>query len=151
MEIKTIPAEKAIVKTVRTSLSHIAEAIGDWPTRIWKEVSEHGLQVVGAPVYVYKGCGEDPNQEFELRMCLPVKKHGAYAGEFEKTELKEYRCVETLYVGTMPDLGVKGWGAFMEEAISQKLSIGEESREVYVQWVDFHSPQNQVLLQMEVK
>ena len=150
MEIKTIPAQQAIAKTVRTSLRHIVEAIGDWPTRVWNEVTQHKLQVTGAPVYVYKGCGEDPDQEFELSMCLPVQSHEGYQGAFEKTELGEYRCVESMYVGSMPDMAVKGWGAFMEEAISQKVPFADESREVYVQWIDFHSPQNQVLLQIGV-
>jgi len=148
MQKKTIPAQKAIAQTVHTSLRNIAQAIGDWPTRIWNAAGKNGLQVTGAPVYVYLGCGDDPDQEFELRMCLPVQDHSTYQGEFEKIELSEYNCIESLYIGTMPDLSEKGWGAFMAEAASQNIKLVGEAREVYIQWEDFNSPNNKVLLQM---
>jgi len=150
MEQKVVHSQKVIAKTVRTTLKNIVAAIGDWPTRIWSEVGRNGLQVAGAVVYVYTGCDENPDTEFELKMCMPVVDFDTYHGEFEKLELQEFRCVETLYVGSMPELGSKGWGPFMTEIQQNKIAFVQESREVYLQWVDFHSTQNQVLLQIGV-
>lgn len=151
MEQKTVHSQKAIAKTVRTNLKNIVKGIGDWPTKLWAEVNSKGLQIAGASVYVYKGCDENPETMFDLQMCIPVIDFSTYQGEFEKVELREYTCVESLYVGSMPDLGPKGWAPFMTEVMEKKVAFSSESREVYIKWVDFNSPENQVLLQMGLK
>lgn len=148
MEQKVVHSQKVIAKTVRTTLKNIVAAFGDWPSRIASEISQNGLQIAGASVFVYIGCDENPDTEFELKMCMPVVDFGAYHGEFEKYELQEFRCVETLYVGSMPELGPKGWTPFMTEVMQNKIAFAQESREVYINWVDFHSTENQVLLQI---
>ncbi len=151
MELKHIPAQLAIGKTVRTSLRKIVQGIGDWPTRIWNETQSHKLQVTGAPVYIYRGCGNDPEQDFELQICQPVASLASYTGEFEKIELRALQCFEAVYIGTMPEMSSKGWDPFMMEVAQSGRKTTGEAREVYIQWHDFLSPQNQVLLQMEVE
>lgn len=151
MEQKVIHSQIAIAKTVKTNLKNIVAAIGDWPMKLWGEIGRHNLQVAGASVYVYKGCNENPETEFTLQMCIPVVDLSAYKGEFEKVELQEFPCIESLYIGSMPDLGPKGWHPFMNEAISQKAKFTTESREVYIKWVDFQSSENQVLMQMGIQ
>lgn len=150
MEQKVVHLQKVIAKTVRTTLKNIVAAFGDWPCKIWSDIGQSGLQVAGASVFVYTGCDENPDTEFELKMCMPVVDFDTYHGEFEKFELQEFHCVETLYVGSMPELASKGWGPFMTEIQQNKITFAQESREVYLQWVDFNSPQNQVLLQVGV-
>lgn len=148
MKKKTIPAQKVIAKTVRTSLQNIVSGIGNWPDQIMADTRKNGLSMAGAMVYVYNGCDDSPETIFELQMCLPVVDNAGYKGAFEATELPEYPCLESMYVGSMPDLAIKGWAAFMAEAAGEQTSFSKEGREVYVKWVGFHSPENQVLLQM---
>lgn len=149
MEQKIIPAQKAIAKSVRTTLAHIAAAIGDWPTKLMQEVQAHGLRMAGAPVYIYRGCDENPETEFTLQMCFPVESFDGYTGSFETVELRTYACYEALYVGSMPELSEKGWAPFMQQVLDKKIAWGQESREVYIRWIGFDSPENQVLLQVE--
>jgi|GEM_PF-2115527 len=150
MEKKIMPSQKAIVKTVRTTLKTIVSAFGEWPCKMWAEVEKSGLQVAGAAVFVYRGCDENPDTEFELQMCVPVVDYSAYQGEFEKVELQEFTCLESLFVGSMPDIGPKGWTPFMTEVMQKNIAFTKESREVYIKWVDFNSPDNQVLMQIGV-
>jgi hypothetical protein len=58
--------------------------------------------------------------------------------------------VERLYQGSMPDLGAKGWAPFMDAVFAHNYSITNQAREVYLKWVDFASPLNQVLLQVGI-
>lgn len=151
MEPKVIHSQKVIAKTVRTTLRNIVAAFGDWPCQLFSEINRTGLQIAGASVFVYKGCDENPDTEFELKMCLPVVDFSSYQGEFEKCELQEFNCIETPYVGSMPDLASKGWNPFITEVMQKQIAFSQESREVYIKWVDFNSPENQVLLQIGVK
>ncbi len=148
MKKKIIPAQKALVKTVRTSLKNIVAGIGNWPDQLMADANKNGLSIAGAMVYIYKGCGDNPDTEFELQMCLPVVDCTSYKGAFEAKEIPEFPCVESIYVGSMPDLAQKGWATFMNEAASEHTNFSEEAREVYVQWFGFDSHENQVLLQM---
>lgn len=149
MEQKTIPAQKAIAKSVQTTLKNIAESIGDWPAKLWQESQSHGLRMAGAPVYIYRGCDESPETEFTLQMCFPVESFDEYTGSFEKIELRPYDCYEALYVGSMPEMSEKGWAPFMKQVQEKNITWGQESREVYIRWLGFDSPENQVLLQVE--
>jgi len=151
MEKRIIQSQKAIAKTVRTTLRTIVSAYGDWSCKMWADVGQSGLQVAGAAVYVYKGCDENPDTEFELQMCIPVVDYAAYKGEFEKVELQEFTCLESPFRGSMLEIGPKGWTPFMTEVMQKNIAFTKESREVYVKWVDFNSPENQVLLQIGVQ
>lgn len=151
MKKKIIPAQKALVKTVRTSLQNIVAGIGNWPDQLMADANKNGLSMAGAMVYIYKGFDDKPDTVFELQMCLPVVDYATYHGEFEAKEIAEFSCVESMYVGSMPDLAQKGWAAFMSKASNEQTSFSQEAREVYVKWLGFHSPENQVLLQMGLR
>jgi len=151
MNTKVIPAQKALVKTVRTTLRNIVDGIGNWPDKIMGEASSSGLRIAGAFVYIYKGCDDKIDTEFELQMCLPVVDYSTYQGTLETKVIPEFKCVEKLYVGSMPDLATKGWGAFMGEAALSKPTFTQEGRETYLKWVGFQSQENQVLLQMGIE
>lgn len=110
------------------------------------EAGKQGLTITGPCIFAYEGCDGRPDTEFTLRIGFPVDRESD-PGPFSCRRIPAHDCLATLYQGPISGIG-EAWGRFTPAALAQDLALQSVGREVYVQWIDPHSQDNLVELQI---
>jgi effector-binding domain-containing protein len=105
----------------------------------------------GSPVhFIYHGADGSNTTRFRLVLAVPVAEPPSHVPEpYELFESAPFRCVATDYVGPMRDIK-QGYARLFEAMEEQGLQRTDESREIYVKWIGYDSPDNVTELQIGV-
>ena len=128
---KRIPTQPVLQFSTRTTLPQLGQYALTVFERLQAEAARLGLTVAGAIPWIYTGADGNPETECQLDMALPVTGvNGQTSHEFALTELPEFDCVTTEYVG-----GWEGIPAVYEALIAHihasGLTMTDVCREVY--------------------
>lgn len=140
----TAPAMTVLSKVVRTTFENLEKNIEQFPTEIVQEAVKAGLHPSGPQYWIYKWETCVMQEEFELKICLPVATFGnSFASEkFNLEKLEEYVHVKKTHVGDWAKLG-ESYEALTEEMKSINVELGKTCREVYIN-CDFETPTNNI-------
>lgn len=128
VEVKKVPAQRALVVRASVSLETIKERMGAAFDTLMRHARETGAQFVGPPFVLYP---ETPAGDFPIAVCMPVAP-GAVAGdEVAVEELPAVEAATLLYQG--PYDGMEpSWRRLMEWVGASGRRPAGPVREIYL-------------------
>ena len=119
-------------------------------TKLLETATEARLGQGGPVMFTYFNFQGDPNQTFTAEIGLPIAKEGAPKTEgLYVRKAPKSKCASAIFQGPLPKLG-EAWQSFAAGAAAKGELTGE-SRELYLYFEAFDSPNNIVELQMGLK
>lgn len=140
----TAPAMTVLSKVIRTRFENLEKNIEQFPTEIVQEAVNAGLHPAGPQYWIYKWETCVMEEEFELKICLPVATFGnSFSSDnFKLEKLEEYVHVKKTHLGAWDNLK-ESYEALVDEMKSENIEAGQTCREVYIN-CDFESPVNNI-------
>lgn len=149
IERKRIPASTVIEAVTTLTIPDIPNYADKIIPMLLAEAEGRGMAVTGPCVFTYEGCDGSPDTEFTMRVSFPVDACRGQ-GAFVCTELPAHDCLSTVYRGPMKGIG-PAWSAFTPLALQRGEALLPIGREVYLDWIDQDSADNQVELQIPLQ
>lgn len=146
IECRTIPETTVIEAVATLTIPEIAAYAEKIIPMLMAECEVRGMAVTGACIFTYEGCDGSIDRPFSMRVALPVdacRGEGAFTCE----RIPAHECLSTVYHGPMGGIG-PAWSAFTPLALQKGRALLPVGREVYLNWVDQDSPDNEVELQI---
>lgn len=152
MKIITSNGTSMIAMQLRSTLATINEDVKELPEKLSGDLMPAGILPTGPMMFLYQGVNQDPHNEFDLRIGLPVSSDDAarYKGPYLSFRLEPFQFVETVLYGDLAELGPKAYEPLFAEIEKQGLTMTGFSREVYQNFVDAASPDNETRVQIGV-
>ena len=138
MEFKKVEAQTVFCETMPTTLSKIAQYVGTTPARIMTEATEAGFGRCGPQIWLYEGTTDNPDDEFQLTIAIPVE--GGPQDHPKLQKLDSFYCAETDVKGNWVQFA-SIYSEFIGILMGQKKELTNVCREVYHE-VDFDNPDN---------
>lgn len=153
MHIQTSNSVSIIAVQLRTTLATITNDVGQIPDQLTADLIPAGILPTGPMMFVYEGVTPDPHNQFDLRIGLPVSMADAerYEGPYKSHRLDPFEFVETVLHGDIAQLGPKAYEPLLNEIGKSGLSMTGFSREVYQNFVDYDSDDNETRVQIGVQ
>lgn len=140
MELKTISPILAACKTVKTNLINLGNYVQVIPEKMMTDIAIQGIDVTGAQVWEYFGCDGNPEQEFTLKIAIPVLKSGKNTDNISFENLESYKCLTHTHKGPWSDF--KDVYCTLIAELNQKgYKMNGYTREVYLH-CDFEKQEN---------
>jgi len=138
---------------LRTTLENITSDVGDITQTLAEELVGAGIIPTGPMMFLYDGVDGNPKTEFDLRIALPVSQADAarYDGANSVDRLKPFTFIETVLYGDIAQLGPKAYEPLMVEMQKAGLQPTGFVREVYQNFVDLTSEDNETRVQIGVR
>jgi len=152
MNVQTSNAVSFIGTQLRTTLATINADVGNIPETLAADLIPAGLLPTGPMMFIYDGVTMDPDHEFDLRIGLPVSLEDAarYKGKHLVQRLEPFQFVETVLYGDIAKLGEEAYEPLFTEMGKAGLAPNGFGREVYQNFVDLTSPDNETRVQVGV-
>ena len=152
MNVITSNSVSVVAMQLRTTLATINTDVKELPNRLAADLIPAGLLPTGPMMFLYEGVNADVHNEFDLRIALPVSMPDAarYKGPYITSRLEPFHFVETVLYGDIAELGPKAYEPLLNEISAAGLTMTGYSREVYQNFVDEQSPDNETRVQIGV-
>ena len=152
MIIQTSNSVSVIAIALRTTLSKINQDVIDLPNQLTADLIPAGVLPTGPMMFLYDGVTPDPHKEFDLRIALPVSTDDAarYKGRYKPYRLEPFQFVETVLHGDIAQLGPKAYEPLLANIGKAGMNMTGFSREVYQNFVDLDSEDNETRVQIGV-
>lgn len=153
MHIHTSNSVSAIAIKLRSSLNTIYQDVDTLPEALFEDLHKAGIQPTGPLMFIYDGMTGDPQEKFDLRIALPVSVEdaGGYKGSNLTFRLEPFHFVEQVLHGDLADLGKKAYEPLLGQIQQAGLTMTGFCREVYQNYVDMQSDDNETRVQVGVK
>jgi len=137
---------------LRSTLATINDDVKDLPDNLAADLIPAGLLPTGPMMFIYQGVNADPHNEFDLRIALPLSTDdiARYKGPHISSRLEPFHFVEAVLYGDLANLGPKAYEPLLADIHTAGLSMTGFSREVYQNFVDYGSPDNETRVQIGV-
>lgn len=145
---KSIGEATAIEAGTELTIPEIAAYAERIIPELLAEAQDRGMAVTGPCVFTYEGCDGGVDTRFSLKVAFPVDTCRG-EGAFACVRVPAHSCLCTVYSGPMNGIG-PAWSRFTPQALQQGETLQPVGREVYLNWVDQDSSENQVELQIPV-
>lgn len=153
MNIQTSNSVSAIAIKLRTTLGTITRDVDGLPEALFGDLLQAGIQPTGPMMFIYDGVTGDPDTAVDLRIAIPVSKADAaqYNGSNTTMRLEPFHFVETVLHGDIAQLGPKAYEPLYGQIQQSGLIMTGFAREVYQNFVDTQSEDNETRVQVGVK
>lgn len=153
MNIQTSNSVSAINIKLRTTLMSINQDVDGLPESLFADLGKAGIQPTGPMMFLYDGITDNPNTEIDLRIAIPVSVNDAerYNGSNKTFRLEPFHFVESVLHGDLAMLGPKAYEPLFAQIQQSGLSMTGFCREVYQNFVDMQSEDNETRVQVGVK
>ncbi len=149
IERKRIPPSTAIEAVTTLTIPDVPAYAEKIIPMLLAEAENRGMAVTGPCVFTYEGCDGSPDREFTMKVGFPVDACRGQ-GAFACAEVAAHECLSTVYRGPMKGIG-PAWSAFTPLALQRGEALQPIGREVYLEWIDEGSADNQVELQIPLQ
>lgn len=151
MEAKKSPAMTVLSYELKTKMASLIDDVGTKNVELFKEAIKLGLHPTGPQYWLYTWNSRNPEDEFTLKLAIPVTSFGNSVNSenftFEKIEGIQH--VSSIHNGSWENLK-DSYGKLMEEMTLKKGTPGMNCREVYIN-CDFEHPENNITeIQFEI-
>lgn len=152
MNIFTSNSVSVIYKQLRTTHANITTDVAELPGKLAANLIQVGLMPTGPMMFLYEGVDADPHNEYDLRIALPVSiaESEKYKGPYTTARLEPFHFVETVLHGDLAQLGPKAYEPLINDINAAGLTMTGYSREVYQNFVDASSADNETRIQIGV-
>lgn len=137
---------------LRTTLESITSDVGVLTQTFADELISAGIVPTGPMMFLYDGVDGNPKTKFDLRIALPVSQADAarYDGKHNVDRLQPFTFIETVLYGDIAQLGPKAYEPLMIKMQKAGLQPTGFVREVYQNFVDLSSEDNETRVQIGV-
>lgn len=152
MNILTSNSVSVVHMQLRTTHATITNDVGELPNKLAADLIPAGLMPTGPMMFLYDGVDADPHNEYDLRIALPVSVDDCarYKGPYTASRLEPFHFVETVLYGDIAELGPKAYEPLINEINAAGLTMTGFSREVYQNFVEPSSADNETRIQIGV-
>lgn len=152
MQIQTAKPLNVVSKTIEATLATVSGDVGDLPEQLYADFVRQQFEPAGPMVFIYSGVDGNPHTKIQLQIALPVNASDAakYNGPFKQHSTPSFNHVDSLYTGTVADMGTKGYEPIMTRISKAALQTNGECREVYENWMGPQSGDNEIRLQIGI-
>ena len=152
MNILTSNSVSVVYMQLRTTHATITKDVADLPDKLAADLIPAGLLPTGPMMFLYDGVDADPHNEYDLRIALPISiaDSAKYKGPYTASRLEPFHFVETVLHGDLAELGPKGYEPIINDINAAGLTMTGYSREVYQNFVDASSADNETRIQIGV-
>lgn len=153
MNIQTSNSVSAISIKLRATLRTINQDVDGLPEALFADLGQAGIQPTGPMMFIYDGLTGDPDTQFDLRIAIPVSVENAaqYKGSNITFRLEPFHFVETVLHGDLAGLESKAYEPLFGQIQQAGLTMTGFAREVYQNFVDMQSEDNETRVQIGVK
>jgi len=109
-----------------------------------------GIAAMGAPIFIYKNAGADPNAPFTLEIGFPVAGGTEAVGNLQVANLDATRSALAVYFGPLSNIG-KAYEQLFGDVVALGEMPASERRERYVYWEGPDSPNNIILIEIALR
>ena len=119
--------------------------------KLIEKATDLKLAQTGPIMITYFNFHGDPEQTFTAEIAVPIFAENANSGggDFYVRKTDKFKCASTIFQGPLTGRG-EAWQNFVQTAMAKGEANGE-SRELYLYWEAFDSPNNIVELQLGLK
>lgn len=152
MKIITSNSVSIVGMQLRSTLATINEDVKELPDKLAADLIPAGLLPTGPMMFNYHGVTPDPHNEFDLQIALPlsVDDVARYKGPYITSRLEPFHFVETVMYGDLANLGPDAYEPLLADIHAAGLTMTGFSREVYQNFVDYASADNETRVQIGV-
>jgi effector-binding domain-containing protein len=150
MRVQEFPERTYLYVQHETTLAEIGPVVQQSFEQLMEPIMSGEVQVLGAPIFVYKGATGEMNKPFELQIGWPVADNTKEVGDLKVRKLEKYRCATVLYSGSMQNIA-QAYMKIMPELMQAGLQPSGDSREMHLYHETPDSPNNIVLIMVGVK
>lgn len=152
MNIITSNSVSIVAMQLRTTLATINKDVKELPDKLAADLIPAGLLPTGPMMFNYQGVNADLHNEFDLSIALPLSTDDVakYKGPYVASRLEPFHYVEAVLYGDLAELGPKAYEPLLSDIHAAGLTMTGFSREVYQNFVDFESVDNETRVQIGV-
>ena len=153
MHIQTSNGVSLITLPLRSTLNRVKNDVDLMPEKLFGEFGRAGIQPTGPMMFVYNGITADRDAEFDLNISLPVSVPVAknYKGNHPVIRLEPFQFVETVMYGDINKIDVNAYEPLIGQIMGAGLTMTGFVREVYQNFVDMTSEDNETRVQIGIK
>jgi len=153
MNTHTSNSVSAVSIKLQATLRTITQDVDGLPEALFADLGKAGIQPTGPMMFIYDGLTGDPNAHFDLRIAIPVSVENAalYKGPNTTFRLQPFHFVETVLHGDLAGLESKAYEPLFARIQEAGLTMTGFAREVYQNFVDMDSEDNETRVQIGVK
>jgi len=153
MNIQTSNSVSVMSTALRTTLASITKDVADLPERLTADLISAGIVPTGPMMFLYDGVTPDPQNEFDLRIVLPVSTDDVarYKGPYKSYRLEPFHFVETVLHGDIEQLGPVAYEPLLANIAKAGMKMTGFSREVYQNFVAPSDDDNETRVQIGVQ
>jgi len=153
MQIHTSNSVSLITLPLRSTLNRVKADVDLKPEKLFAEFGRAGIQPTGPMQFVYNGISADRDAEFDLNISLPVSMEVAqnYKGDHPVIRLEPFNYVEIVMHGDINKIDVNAYEPLIGQIMSEGLTMTDRVREVYQNYVDMTSDDNETRVQIGVQ
>ena len=152
MQIHTSNSVSVIAIQIRTTLETINRDVGELPESLAADIIQLGIKPTGPMMFLYNDVTADPKKPFDMRIASPVSQEDAarYSGEHTVTRLEPFSFVEIVLHGDLAGLAERAYQPLLKQIGERGLSMTGFSREVYQNFENPSSADNETRVQIGV-
>lgn len=153
MHIQTSNSVSLITLPLRSTLNRVKDDVDLKPEKLFVEFGRAGIQPTGPMQFVYKGITADRDAEFDLNISLPVSVQDAqnYKGDYPVVRLNPFQFVEIVMHGDINKIDINAYEPLIKQITGAGLTMTGIVREVYQNYVDMTSEDNETRVQIGVQ
>lgn len=153
MQIHTSNSVSLITLPLRSTLNRVKDDVDLKPEQVFAEFGRAGLQPTGPMQFVYNGISANRDAEFHMNISLPVSEKDAenYSGEFTLIRLEPFQFVEIVMFGDINKIDQNAYEPLIGQIMAEGLQMTGFVREVYQNYVDMTSADNETRVQIGVQ
>jgi len=153
MHIQTSNGVSLITLPLRSTLNRVKADVDLLPEKLFAELGRVNIQPTGPMMFVYDGISANPDAEFDLNISLPVSVQDGqnYSGDHPVIRLAPFHFVETVRFGDINKIDVDAYEPLIDEITRAGLTMTGFVREVYQNYVDMTSEDNETRVQIGVQ
>ena len=130
MEIRTIKPVTIVYFSTKAKLSELQQFVGTKPDELFRDATNHGLEITGPNYWIYNGMDGNPETTFDLEIAFPVNIKNSYNGSFKIKELPEFKCLSAVHNGSWMNMP-NTYGKLIESVFQNGLNMSGICRELY--------------------
>jgi hypothetical protein len=147
-QVRTLAAARYAYRAEQVTFATMGPAIMKVMQPLTAAIGEGKIKVAGPTMFVFEGAGVQ--EVFTLKIGTIIAPGSTVPEGWQVTDYPPYHCISLLYTGKPEGTGA-AWGQLNEAAAATMLDRVGVGREYYLHWEGPQSPNNVVMLAMELK
>ena len=151
LRVQDFPAVTYLYTQQETTIAGLGQVIPGMLEKLMEAIEGGGVQMRGAPLFIYDGATGEMDKPFKLQVGFPVAEGTKVdAADLEVRQLEPFHCATVLYSGSMANVG-QAYQKVFTDLFAAGLKPAGGSREMHMYFESPESPNNVMQIQVGVE